>query len=222
MTKVSMKDYAPNDFHGYFAGALFSHPKEGRPCFIRDVMAEGTCSVSDFSGQNLGSINYKDLPFDAFSNYPSLGYRHIEDGKFLYFLSRIAQRQRGKGLRSNTLQIARVPEVVNLCRVAGLANEFQSKAILNMPMAEAILTPNYVAVADAVRTMKENPSSLGMAITNSVAVVLSTSDRYSFLMLFKGVRVATSVDGSVWVATHEEYASLLKRTLPSLKLEIKV
>lgn len=216
-----MKDYTMEDFLAYYGGAWFLHPTENVPCYVHSPSAgRGMCHTRGTSNQLLPVVNYKELTFEMFKNYPRLGYRHIEGGRFLYTVSRRAMRQRGKGIRNNTVQILRVPEVSRLCDLTGYSDSFASGMYLSPAVLNAIFFPNYPSLKEAVASLTEDDNCLGLALSSRLAItLLSNNVAKPFVILFRGQRAAYSVDGKVWTPSHPEYVQMLKRNLPSIQLE---
>ena len=220
----SMSGYTGEDFMAYFGQAAMLHPVTGTICYLSEIDSEGMCSVRSWKRGSLAPIHYSTLSFATFNNYPRLGYRHvtIDDVTYLYYITHIARRQRGKGLRSNTVIVNQVPEVSRLCTLAKRSGVYRTHQSLNAFTVDAIFQPKYATLETACAVLLNTEERvLGIALSPSIAITfLTTNEEEPLLMLFKEQRVASSKDGVTWKATHEEYATLLKRSIPSIQLEI--
>lgn len=215
---TSMKDYTARDFNMYYTGAWLLHPLTGEVCKLRGVLDNGNCALTTLAGTNLEPVPYKKLNFNCFMQ--RLGYRHTNDGAFLYYLTRRAARQAARGLRENTVNIASVPEVTKLYTNAGATLPYRSGASWRGELIEQSFKPSFVSVEDAVKLLRGDNQVVGLALAYSFAMtLLSTNTATPFVILFKGQRAALSADGTTWKPTNNEYVGVLKRGLPSLTLE---
>lgn len=220
----SMAGYTGDDFFAYFGQAAMLHPVTGTICYLSEIDSTGMCSVRSWKRGSLAPVHYSTLSFSTFNNYPQLGYRHvtIDDVTYLYYITHIARRQRGKGLRANTVIVNQVPEVARLCTLAKRTGVYRAHQSLNALTVESIFQPKYPTLETACATILNTEERvLGIALTPSIAITFLTSNEEEpLLLLFKEQRAASSKDGVTWKPTHEEYATLLKRSIPSIQLEI--
>lgn len=225
-----MKDYRPEDFAAYYAGAWFIHPADNVVCHVVDVgitTGEGErrkrsnflCSTVAADGRPLSNVDYRTLSFEMFNAYPSLGYRHVDRGTYLFYTAKKAMRRRAKGLRSDSLVITAVPEVDRLFALAGTQQHYRNNRQLNAPMLEEIFSPTFLTLEEAVPEVLKRDDCVGIALSGSIALTaLASKTNYPLVLLFKGERAAMSADGVTWKPTHEEYAKMLQRHIPTIKL----
>lgn len=214
---TALKDYTAQDFDRYYTGAWLLHPTTGDVCRLMAVV-ENACVFNGQDGTPLPSVPYGDLSFSSFLY--RLGYRHTGGGSYLYYITRRALRQASRGLRENTVSVAMVPELTKLHTAAGTSSSYRRQALWTGELIAEALKPSFVPLDVAVSLLKEDTSTVGLALAHSFAItVLSTHTDTPFVILFKGQRAALSVDGSVWKPTNAEYVGVLKRGLPSLILE---
>ena len=219
MKATSMADYAPGDFQRYYGGATFLHPSTQQVCMVVDIDPNGLTYIQDMQGNSLPRVPHNELTFEMFQERPALGYRHLEGGKYLYYISRRAMRQTGKGIRPNTIAVSRVGEVSRLHDLAGTGNTYTRGAQYSTAIVEAIYNPNYMSLKDSVHELR-NGAALGCALDHRFAVTLLTTEGdCPFVLLYKGQRAAFSREGDRWLPTHPEFVELIERRLPSIVLE---
>lgn len=213
-----MDTYNVKDFVAYYGGAWLLHPTLGVACCVRTVSERGVITFSDSKGVNLNTASYRTLDFTNF--VARLGYRHLDEGSALFYITRRARRQAAKGLRDTTVSIAKVPEVDRLYALAGSSQPYRSRASWSGELIERAFVPVFVPLAEAVAKLRADDNVVGLALSHSFAVTLLSSNTDTpLVILFKGQRVAFSADGTVWKATNPEYYNLLKRSIPLINLE---
>lgn len=218
-----MKDYRPEDFASYYQGAWFLHPEDKVFGYIQKVGDENsryTCTCYDLVGGKLSSIDYRTLSFEAFNSNPPLGYRHLEDGKWLFYICKRAMRRRAKGLRADSVVIRPVLEIETIYRMAGQGMSYRRQQAFTGGMLQEIFTPTYKSIEEAVATLINKEDAVGFALSPDIAITLLTyKTSRPFVMLFKGQQAAYSTDGVLWKPSHPEYLKLLTRHLPTIQLE---
>lgn len=221
--KYPMDVYDPDDFLRYFGGAVFVHPETATPCYAHSYDSDTESIITrDMNNRRLPSIPYQAFSFDRYSECPPLGYRHTEDGKYLFYISRRAFRQAAKGLRQSTVIINRVGEVHRLHELAGTSLRFIERTIWGASIVQAMFFPEYPTLEEAVNKLRHE-EAFGFALTNSFAITLLTQYAdYPFVLLYKGQRAAFSKDGVKWKLTHPEFQTLISRHLKNISLEESV
>jgi len=218
-----MRAYQPEDFQAYYGGAWFIHPEDKTICRtvnVGDGNATVMCATATAGGEKGKPVDYRDLTFEMFNQCSPLGYRHIEKGKYLFYLAKRSMRRRAKGLRNDSIIINGVPEVDRLYALANKQPTYRNKRIMTKELLEEIFFPSYVTLEDAVKVMEEDNLCAGLALSCSLALTLNTAKTsFPYLLLFKGERAASSADGKEWKATHEEYKKMLRRHIPTIRFQ---
>ena len=215
-----MRGYTVDDFLGYFAGAEFLHPVDGVPCSITGVTNDGVCVFRVRGGGEVSPIKRRDVTFEMFGNYPELGYRHTQNGRFLFNIKHVPRRQARKGLRFSSLVVEEVPEVELLAARAGQAHTYLAEGDREDAIMDCVLRPSFLSLRQAVAIlMSENSNALGVAISPSTAVTFTSAGEVcELVLLFRGASIASSKDGTIWETTAEEYDGVLSRILEQEEL----
>lgn len=190
-----MHHYAMADFLSYYTGSWLLHPKTGAVVrVIRDDPENRQTHVrlSDKTSVPLSELDWKHV------QTPRLGYRCLEGGRLLYYVSRRASRIREKGVTPAAIVID-VPNVVaSIAGVLGYVDTLSKHAALGDKLAPAIFNPEFVTLKDAMKALKSKKHAIGFALSNDWAVTLGLHKENPFLLSYKNARVGSSMDGESW------------------------
>lgn len=187
-----MHHYDLGDFLRYYSHAWIVHPVSSQIVQVLGHSEDGRkVLLSDKS-----SVSLKDLDWKHCKS-PRLGYRHLENGAALYYITRRPSRLTEKGVTPSAIVID-VPPVINtLSSILGQNSKILQQARLDV-VAQQLFNPNFVPLKTAVELLQQDKNSIGFALSHNWAVTLGTHKADPFYLHFMDMRVATSQDGAKW------------------------
>lgn len=218
-----MREYTRRDFSSYYNGSFIRDPDNMEEIgqIVWDRYANnGEGGLKFYKGvadyRKLGSEGIKALPLLDHTLLewehvcrPPLGYRHLKDGKELFYASICRRTHTAKGLNDSCVSLDIPPQVRAVNKAIGLPDVDYIQ--LNLESAKELHHPHYLTTKEAIAKLSSDKLCVGFALSQDVAVVLGTSKNQPFLMLFKGNRIAQSSDGKTWILNNEEYRGVLER-----------
>lgn len=189
-----MQNYSVPDFMSYYGGSFLLHPVTNEVVKIvgEDHEREGHVRLSDKSTVHLKELDWKHV------QTPQLGYRSLESGRLLYYVSRRAQRIREKGVTPVAIMIE-VPNIVSaLAQQLGYSDDVQRLGVLNDKLAKSLFYPEYIGMKEAVEQLSDKPHAVAFALSSDWAVSIGLHKDKPYLLHYKNSRVAFSGDGKTW------------------------
>ncbi len=201
-----MHSYTREDFANYYGGSYFLHPKTGAVVSLAGPVQGEDVFLSDGTVVKLRDIDWEHV------KTPRLGYRHVDDGEGVFFLSRRAGRRTEKGVCAVAVRIVPPIGVEEAARQLGCAETLHGLSVLSDKMAQSIFFPQFVTAAEATERLSRERNTLGFALDYQWALCLGTHRQSSFCLHYAGEIVATSENGARWKwandVAKEEWAKL--------------
>ena len=200
-----MNHYGPRDFSSYYAGSWIVHPETKAIVSVVRVGSDGVVTLADKS-----TVNLKDIDWEHVVT-PQLGYRHVDNGRMVYYLYRSAARRVAKGLTPEALMI-------RACAVAGAAaRQLSGKGMpvayqLDGKLAKEIHANKFMKLPYAIKALKSAGAAVGFALSPSFAVGLGLHADKAFIISYKTIPVAFSSDGDSWEFVDEDAEWIFNRS----------
>lgn len=189
-----MHNYNLNDFLRYYTGSFLLHPRTGKVVKVvgPDKEVAGAVRLSDKSAVTLHELDWKHV------QTPSLGYRSLQDGRLLYYITRRPSRLTTKGVTPEAIVIEVPTTVQQIADFLGYGNETIKNARLEATLAEAIYNPEFKKLEEAVESLSSRKHAVAYALSNNWAITLGMHNASKYFLHFKNSRVASSVNGKKW------------------------
>lgn len=216
-----MREYDKNDFITYYSGSFVRHPdfpgsvgriiNDRNADVIRFYQGDSVDSLTAAQMAQIPTINHRELDWEHVRR-PPLGYRHLENGKYLFYA--YIERSHGtpKGIHQRIINISCPIEFRAI--VNSLKHAYPPDRRLNVAEAKELCFPSFVpSVREAVTRLTKEPEALGFAINCDVAILLGLREHETFIMLLREDKAAISRDGKRWEVTSREFDGVLGRHL---------
>lgn len=193
-----MREYTLDDFVQYYNGAFVLNPTNEKEVlqvhWDRDQEGAGGRVLQGLpSGkgakQRSVALDHTALEWRHVRR-PQLGYRHLNDGKALYFLSLGQHEGRPKGLNPHIVTCRMPEETVALWNYGLTIQQPSFNKTLNIDIAQEAHFPSYVSRKYAINALVNEPAAIGFALSCDAAITLGTTEHEQFVGLFKGRKVS--------------------------------
>jgi len=198
-----MNKYSPPDFEAYYRGSWVLHPTKNTVVQVTGV-EDNTVRLSDGSSTKLDALDWNHV------QTPTLGYRHIDDGKALYYIARNAGRRREKGVTASAITI--VAPLLLRHSMAAVGANYPAAQSLNAKFADAIYNPKFLQLDDAVNKLKDDDHSVALALNYYWAVGLGIYKDEAFLLYYKEMPIGYSKTGKSWKFVDTDSKKLFERS----------
>lgn len=207
-----MKEYTVRDFLQYYTNSFIVDPSSGTVGMVFHDRNNGNPAIYfgvdvPVSPENSKPIDMEKLKWSNIAR-PRLGYFNHKGLLFRAYVNRVNNTP--KGLHRSVVAIE-VPH--DFVTAYNLASKTPCPELsLDVSTADTIFNPSYPkSLEAAIDTIKERNRYVGMAISHDLAVVLGVRKTAKFNLSFRGVRIATSDNGSDWILLDPEYRGVLDR-----------
>ena len=197
-----MQHYSLKDFIAYFKDSLIIHPVTGEVVEVKEISATHPNAVilrNKTTGMETHT-SLADLDWKHVST-PRLGFRSCPSGRWLVYLARAAGRRARKGV---------TPEAIHLSYPSFMQMPMD---IRNGEVSQQIYSPEFVPMHVAIQKLVNDNVSKGFALSHNWAVCLGIYEIQKFLILYKNIQVAHSVNGTVWEWTSTAAEALFTKEL---------
>lgn len=203
-----MHNYNINDFLRYYTGSFLVHPRTGNVVKVLGPDKETGASVrlSDKTNVTLEELDWKHV------QTPQLGYRSLQDGRLLYYVTRRPSRLTTKGVTPEAIVIEVPPMVQQIADMLGYGDETTKNARLETTLAESIYNPEFKKLEEAVELLSSRKHAIAWALSNNWAVSIGLHDSAKYFLHFKNARVASSKDGKRWKFIDEDSEYIFNRS----------
>lgn len=225
-----MKEYALRDFARYYNHSFVIDPSDGKLgqlVFVSAFRGDDGAIVPDSMRISKHAITERTRASDLRAlpiidhntlewrhvRRPTLGYRHSENGKKLYFASIDRGDQIPKGLNNRCVLLENPINVRGVSIRIGLPKAYQVSSFpLTFKEALELHKPNFVSFKQAIEKLSSDRElCVGFALSHDTAITLGTAADSAFVLLFRGTPAAYSKDGAKWEYTSKEYKGVLDR-----------
>lgn len=199
-----MNKYSLPDFDSYYRGSWVLHPTKNNVVQVMGVGDNGMIKLSGGDALKIDALDWGHV------QTPTLGYRHIDDGKALYYITRNPGRRREKGVTQSAIAIQAPLLLRHSMSIVGTG--YAAGQLLNAKFADAIYKPKFIALKDAVSKLKEDDHSIGLAVDYYWAVGLGLYKDEAFLLFYKETPIASSKNGTKWEFVDADSKKLFERS----------
>jgi hypothetical protein len=187
-----MDRYTPQDFVSYYGDSWFINPSTGS--IVRILSLDDNRPNTHVKLSDKTSIPIRDLDWKHVVT-PPLGYRCMENGRLLYYVSRRPLRGRPKGVTPQAI-IVETPGIMSaIASKMGYEADVSRLCVLNEKMAKSLWEPEFMQLRAAVDLLTSKAHAVAAALNPNWAITIGLHEDKRFLLHYKNNRVGFSPDG---------------------------
>jgi len=217
-----MDAFSTEDIFKYYRHSYIRNPKNPDQILQVHNVDTTTKEVSLLTLKQDSTITVKqsDILWDHVK-IPRLGYRCLE-GKQLYYITKIVQRNITKGLNSSTVNIetdTRLGTLLSKIDYASFSKYVGGNSLRRDGLVQELFHPAFVSLPQACNNLLQavKTGRIAEAINHDFALVLGKSSDKILTLLFKGfIQAAHSKDGARWSLVNDEYRESIARGIGEL------
>lgn len=204
-----MHHYNVNDFLMYFQDSWIVHPDTGVVVQVMGQDDDGRIKFSKGPPLHLNELDWKDVCV------PTLGWRTLDDGKGVLYISKAPRRQASKGVTPSAIVIEQ-PSLLASVIKATSGDKYLANGRLSEKISKEIHTPTFTPLQEAVKKITSNDHSVGFALANHWAISLSLHDAWPMLLWYKTSPVGHSKTGKSWTFNDKDSSNLFNRSFANV------